>query len=120
MSNIDEQIKQALSEQESKLLEAAPEPGYFELAFGLFRGRLGWISWLVMVVQATAFVFGVWFAFRLFASTDVLEAVKYGFSAAVLILVALQVKLSLMPQMQADRVLREIKRLELLLLNRQG
>ena len=33
---------------------------------------------------------------------------------------ALQLKLSLMPQMQADRILRELKRVELLLARKEG
>ena len=118
MANIDELIKQALDEQESELLEAAPAPGYFQLAFGLFRGPLGWMSWLVMGVQSAMFVLGAWFAWRFYGSTDVLEALKWGLSGAVLILGALQLKLSLMPQIQADRVLLALKRLELLLLQR--
>ena len=44
-----------------------------------------------------------------------LPALKWGLSAATLALMATQLKLSLTPQMQADRIIRELKRIELML-----
>jgi hypothetical protein len=68
-----------------------------------------------MIVQGAMFLGGVWCAIRFFGATDMLLAVKWGISGAVLMLAATMLKLSLMPQMQADRILRELKRVELLL-----
>jgi len=45
-------------------------------------------------------------------------AIKWGITGAVLIIVGASLKMSLMPQMQADRVIREVKRVELLLLRK--
>ncbi len=120
MPSIDELIKEALSERESEIIKSTRELGYFSLAFGLFRGKLGWLNWLIMLGQWGLFVLGVWAAWRFFAAVELLEAIKWGLSAAVLILMAGMMKMSLMPQIQADRVLREIKRLELLILHRAG
>lgn len=120
MPNIDELIKEALTEQESEIIKSTEELGYFSLATGLFRGKLGWVSWVIMLVQGAMFVTGVWAAWHFFASTELLLALKWGLSAAVLLVVAGMLKLSLMPQIQADRVLRELKRVELLILHRAG
>jgi len=46
-------------------------------------------------------------------ASDVLLALKWGLSAAVLAVLATQLKMALMPQMQADRVLRALRRVEL-------
>jgi len=120
MPSIDELIKEALTEQDSEIIKSTEELGYFSLATGLFRGKLGWVSWVIMLVQGALFVAGIWAAWRFFAATDLLLALKWGLSAAVLILMAGMMKMSLMPQIQADRVLRELKRVELLILHRAG
>lgn len=120
MPSIDELIKAALTEQESEIIKSTEELGYFSLAIGLFRGKLGWVSWVIMLVQGAMFIVGVWAAWRFFASAEMLAALKWGLSAAVLILMAGMLKMSLMPHIQAERVLRELKRVELLILHRAG
>lgn len=57
-------------------------------------------------------------AVQFFRSVEVLAAVKWGLSAAVLLLTGFQLKLSLMPQIHADRVIRQIRRLELVQLQK--
>jgi len=76
------------------------------------------VSWVIMLTQALLFFVGIWAAWQFFAATEQLLALKWGLSAAVLLLVAAQMKMSFMPQLQADRVLRELKRIELLVLHR--
>ncbi len=120
MTSIDDLIKEALTEQESEIIKSTEELGYYSLAMGLFSGKLGWVSWVIMLTQSVMFVAGVWAAWRFFGTADVLLAVKWGLSAAVLLLMAGMLKMSLMPQIQADRVLRELKRVELLILHRAG
>ncbi|AXS39100.1 DUF6768 family protein [Breoghania sp. L-A4] len=118
MDKIDKLIEEALKSEDRALLEDTKELGYFALGLNQFRGRLGWVTWVIMVVQGAMFLGGVWCAVRFFGATEVLPALKWGLSAAVLMLAATTLKLSLAPQMQADRILRELKRVELMLLNR--
>lgn len=91
-----------------------PEPGYFRQIAELFRGELGWISWLLMAAQLIMFAASVWMAIRFFAATDVLEALHWGLPAATLLIIATLTKLTLWPSLQANRVIREVKRLEAL------
>lgn len=88
------------------------EPGYFALAFSLFRGRLGWVAWVVMGSQIALFVAAIWAGWHFFAATDPLAAVKWGISAGTLALMAMQLKLSLMPVMQTNRLLLALRGLE--------
>lgn len=118
MNKIDRMIEEALSEEDRAIAEATAERGWFALALGTFRGKLGWITWVVMIVQTTMFGFAVWCGFRFYGATDVLTAVKWGITAAVLTLMATVLKLSLMPQIQADRILRELRRVELMIAKR--
>lgn len=116
MDKLDEMIADALKREEAGALPDLKEPGWFALGLSQFTGTYGWVTWVVMAVQVALFAVGVWCAFGFFAAGEVLEAVRYGIPGAVLILMATSLKLSLMPQMQADRVIREVKRLELMVL----
>lgn len=118
MDNLDKMIKEAVSQEDQQLLEATQELGYFQLGLKQFGGKLGWVTWVIMIVQILMFLAGVWCAVGFFASSEVLIALKWGLSGAVLLLAATALKLSLMPQMQADRVIREIKRVELMIVSR--
>lgn len=115
MTKIDDLIREALEGSDREAVRDTEPLGYFALGLSQFTGKLGWVTWVIMIVQATLFFIGVWCAVHFFQATDVLMALKWGISGGVLILMATILKLSLMPQMQADRVIREIKRLELVL-----
>ena len=116
-TRLDRLIEEALSAEDRRLFQSTRELGWFELGLSQFRGRLGWVTWVIMVVQVAMFLLAVWCGVNFFAATEVLPALKWGLSGATLAVMATQLKLSLMPQMQADRVIRELKRLELMLVS---
>ena len=118
MTKIDDMIRDALEGSDREMFDQTEELGYFALGLSQFRGKMWWVTWVIMIVQATMFLIGVWCAVQFFAATDVLMAVKWGLPSAVLIITAASLKFSLMPQMQADRVIRELKRVELMLAKR--
>ena len=120
MSKLDRLIEEALRDEDRAILEATKEQGWFELGLGQFRGKLGWVTWVIMLVQTALFIAGVWCAVQFFNANEVLLALKWGLSGAVLLLSAMQLKLSLMPQIQAERILRELKRVELMLVRKNG
>ncbi len=66
-----------------------------------------------MVVQGLVFIAGVWATWHFFQAGDALAALRWGLPAAVLLLMALIIKMALWPTMQTNRVIRELKRLEL-------
>ena len=119
MTKLDDMIKEALEGQDEKIWAETEELGWFALGLSQFRGKLGWVTWVVMICQVAMFAAGVWCAVGFFQATEALMAVKWGLPSAVLILAALNLKLSLMPQIQADRVLREVKRVELMVASRE-
>lgn len=114
MTKLDDLIEEALRAEDHDILEATAEQGWFELGLSQFRGRMGWVTWLIMILQVTMFVIGFWCAYQFFNASDLLPALKWGLSATVMILMAIILKMSLVPQMHADRVLRELKRVELM------
>lgn len=108
-TDLDRRIAQALAGED----EVLPEPGYFKLAFSVFAGPQGWVSWIIVTLQIALFIGAVWAGWQFYAASEVLLALKWGLSAAVMAIVSLQIKLSLMPVMQANRVLLALRRLEL-------
>ena len=113
MDKIDEMIGRALSDEDRALLARHAEPGYFAQALGLFRGPLAWVSWLVYVVGFVAFVVAMVGLWQVFATTDVLAAVRWGVVSVLLFQMTMLAKGFLGARMEANRMLREIKRLEL-------
>ena len=118
MSKLDKLIEDALSEQDKEFMRETRELGWFALGASQFTGKLGWVSWVLMITQAALFLLAVWTGWQFFAATDVLLALKWGLPAATLMIVATILKTSLMPQMQADRIMRELKRVELMIAHR--
>lgn len=120
MSRLDQLIAEAMSAEEREILRETEELGWFRLGRNQFSGKLAWVTWSMMIIQGALFLAGVWCAVEFFAATDVLIALKWGLPAAVLIIVATIIKTSLMPQLQADRVLRELKRVELMIVRKSA
>ena len=119
MTKLDDMIKDALEGEEKEIWASTEELGWFQLGLAQFSGKLGWVTWVIMVSQTALFIIGAWCAVRFFGTTEVLDAVKWGISGAVLWIFAINLELSIMPQMQADRVIRELRRMELLLATRE-
>jgi membrane protein insertase Oxa1/YidC/SpoIIIJ len=114
MTDTNTIIEQALNAEERELLRRiGDEPAYAEQALSLFKGQTGWVNLVLMVAQSMLFVAGILAAWQFFNATDVLTALHWGLPAAVALLMALAIKLALYPVIQANRVIREMKRLEL-------
>ncbi len=115
MTKLDDMIEEALSaEDEALLARYGREPGYVSQAFGLFRGRLGWVMWVVFIAQFLAVLGAVYALVRLFSGApDMLEALRHGVLAVILIQLATFLRGFMGAHFEANRVLREIKRLEL-------
>ncbi len=115
MPSPDQLIDQTLAAEERDLLRRIGEdPGHVQQVLTLFAGRSGWVSGLLLVVQAAMFIAGLWTGWRFFQAQDVLTAVHWGLPSAVLLIMSLMIKLALWPVMQTNRLLVALKRLELL------
>lgn len=119
MSDLDRLIEETLREADRGAPGGRGEPGYFRQAIALFTGRLAWVHWTIMIGQLAFFVAGVWCAVQFFNAATVLDALKWGLPGAVLLVYAAIFKSSLGPQMETNRLLMEIKRLELRLVQSQ-
>ena len=71
------------------------------------------IMWLVNVAGGIAFLAGAYAMWRVFRTTDALVAVQWGVSALFLFQVTTLGKNFMANRMEANRLLRELKRVEL-------
>jgi uncharacterized membrane protein len=113
MNKIDEMIGRALTEEDRALLASQSEPGYIAQAFGLFRGPQAWAMWIINIVGALAFFAGAYAIWRVFGTADVLDAVKWGVVSLVLFQATTLCKTLSINRMESNRLLRELKRMEL-------
>mgnify|MGYP001351616401 CR=1 FL=1 len=113
MDKTDQLIEQALSAEDRELLARHGEPGYFTQAFGLFRGTLGWVAWLAYLSGLAAFAGCAYALWQTWTTSDALLAVRWGVVALLLFQCSAMLKTYLGSHMQANRMLRELKRIEL-------
>ena len=121
MRDLDRMIDEALDEEERELLRAiGDEPGFFERALGMFGAGVRWMVALMMVVQSVLFLAGAWAAWMFFEATDPVSQLRWGLPAAVLVLASLAIKLSVAPSIHANRIMSELKRIELQIVRRKA
>jgi len=121
MSDVDDLIRKTLEEQDRAVwAELGDEPGYLRQAFGLFRGRLGWVMWTVMAVQLGLFGTAIWAAFKLAAASDPLQAVQWGVLVVVLVQIITFLRGFMGSHFEANRILRELALVQLKLSNKAG
>lgn len=113
MNKIDDLIGQALTEEDRALLASHAEQGYLKQAFGIFRGPMAGIMWMVNVASGVAFLAGAYAMWQVFGATETLVAVQWGVSALFLFQVTTLCKSFMASRMESNRLLRELKRVEL-------
>jgi hypothetical protein len=113
MSKMDDLISKALTEEDRALLAAHGEPGYLSQAFGIFRGPMASVMWLVNITAGMAFLAGGYAVWKMLETSDPLVAIKWGIGSLLLFQVTMLSKTFMGSHMEANRMLRELKRVEL-------
>jgi len=121
MRDLDRMIDEALGREESELLRSiGGEPGFFERALGMFGAGVNWMVGFMMFGQSVLFVAGAWAAWMFFEATDPVTQLRWGLPSAVLLLASLAIKLSVAAPIHANRILIELKRIELQIARRKA
>jgi hypothetical protein len=114
MRDLDKMIEEALGEEESEVLRRiGGEPGLVERAMGMFGAGAEWMVRFLLFAQTVLFVAGAWAAWNFFQADDPVSQLRWGLPAAVLVLVSLILKMGVGPVLFHNRVMRELKRIEL-------
>ncbi|HKK12448.1 MAG TPA: DUF6768 family protein [Flavobacteriaceae bacterium] len=113
MEDIDQLIKETLSQEEAKFYDELEEQNVFQMLFGLFRGKNKWIIILMNVMTLVFFILFIYCAVQFFKTDVTNELIIWGFGGFVCLSTVSLLKLFAWMQMDKNALLREIKRLEL-------
>lgn len=115
ISNLDKAIFESLSQEEQNFLAGLDEePKFTDQAMGLLKGRYGFINWLSYILIILMTIVAVYALIRFFkVSPDIAGMLKWGGITAYCVAGGLVSKLWFAQHMQTNRVLRELKKLEL-------
>jgi hypothetical protein len=106
--------EESLDDDERALLaKTGDEPGYFGQAMNTFRGPLAWVVWLIYLLNIASFAGFLYATWRFLGTTEPLAALHWGVAAIVLINFTLFFKGSMGAHGETNRILRELKRVEL-------
>jgi hypothetical protein len=114
MEDIDKLIKETLTEEEAKFYDGLEEEGLFGMVRSLFRGKLKWIISLMIFINFIVLGFCIYAIVQFFEATEVTELIKWAAATFVGMMMISMLKLFSWMQMNKNALMREIKRLELL------
>ena len=111
---IDELIKEALTEEESKFYDKLDEQNVFEMLGGLFQGKNKWIMILMNFVMLIVFGLLIYSVVQFFNTEVTNELIRWSSLAIItFLLIISMLKMFLWMQMDKNSIKREIKRMEL-------
>lgn len=110
---IDQLIKEALSEDERALFNTYEEQNVLQKFGGLFEGKMRWLNGISMVAQFIMFGFAVYCVYRLFNASDTTQMIQFGIGTFILMMAVTAIKFFHFMEMNKNTVIREIKRVEL-------
>lgn len=113
INELDDKIREALSEQDRVLMDQFGEQGIFSQLGGLFQGKLAWLSIVTFVAGIVMFAIGVYAAWQFATVSDLPTMLRWGGIAWFGMMGMIMIKLWSWMRMETNRTLREIKRLEL-------
>lgn len=110
---IDKIIHEALSKEEAEFYDQLGEQNLFEMALGVFQGT-NKVVYIIATIMAFAFFGGfVYCAIQFYEAESTREMLLYAGIGFWCIISVTAIKLWHWMQMNTNRVLREMKRLEL-------
>ncbi|WP_298902796.1 DUF6768 family protein [uncultured Psychroserpens sp.] len=113
MEDIDQIIKDTLTEEETKFYDSLEEQNVLGMITGLFKGKNKWIIILMNVMTLVFFGLFVYCAIQFFDTRETNELIKWGLGGLVFLIGVSMLKVFAWMQMDKNALLREIKRLEL-------
>ena len=111
--NIDDLIKQALTEEESEILERlGEERNIFEQLLSNFQGKMKWISLYIAFMILVFFILFIYSLVQFLNAEDLRLMMMWGAAMGGSFLTVGMLKMWQWMQMDKNTLLREIKRLE--------
>lgn len=113
MEDIDQLIKDTLTQEEAKFYNELDEQNIFQMVGGLYQGKLKWIFVYMNIVMIIVFGLFVYCAIQFFNTDVTNELIKWAVLASFCMIAVGMLKLFAWMQIDKNVILRELKRLEL-------
>lgn len=113
MDDLDRKIEAALKEEDRAILAKFGEQGVFAQWFGVYDGAVRGMAVFATIISFALFFAAVYCGWRFSAAVEAIDAMRWGAGAVLLMIMVGFLKLWFWLRMESNRVLREIKRLEL-------
>jgi hypothetical protein len=114
MSKLDNAIQDALTKEDAEFLaKLEQEPGSLQQIAGIFQGPLNWIYVTFLVSAIVVGILGIYSGWQFAVSTELRPLLYWGAVTAFCLVVLAVVRIVFFMQINTNRILREIKRLEL-------
>ena len=113
MEDIDQLIKETLTQEEAKFYNELDEQNLFQMMGGLFQGKLKWIIIYMNIIMVAIFGLFVYCAIQFFNTDVTNELIKWAVFGSFCMIALGMLKLFMWMQIDKNVILRELKRLEL-------
>ncbi len=113
MEDIDQLIKDTLTEEEAKFYNELEEQNVLEMVTGLFKGKNMWIMYLMNFMTLVFFGLFIYCIVQFFNAEVTKDLIKWSVGSLVFVLAVSMMKIFAWMQMDKNALLREMKRLEL-------
>lgn len=118
MNDIDDQIRNALTEDERRLIADLQEQvGLFDMLSMALRGKQAWLTWYMWIMGVVVFLAGIYCFMQFLGSDDLHNSLAWMLGINVCISIIVIIKVVGWTQMSKLELMREIKRLELRLIS---
>ena len=109
---IDGLITEALSAEEAKYFKELQEQSLPQQVFGLYTGKLKWVTLYATIVMLPIFGLAVYAGIKFFTVDEVVEMMRWGAIMFLGLIATGFIKLFNWNQMDKNALMREMKRLE--------
>ncbi|PHR93153.1 MAG: hypothetical protein COA69_04170 [Robiginitomaculum sp.] len=113
MDELDRKIEEALSAEDRALMEHFGEQGLLGQFGSLFSGKLAWLTAITVIAGFGMFILGVYAAWNFINAPDISGMLRWGGVAWFGFISLMMIKIWSWMRMETNRILREVKRLEL-------
>lgn len=114
MEEIDSLIKETLTQEETKFYDQLEEQNVFQMLLGIFSGKNRWLMLLISIIQAAFFVLFIYCLVEFLQTDETNMLIRWGLGGVLSIMASSMLKLFMWMQLDKKAIVREIKRLELL------
>jgi uncharacterized membrane protein YciS (DUF1049 family) len=113
MEDIDQLIKDTLTEEEAKFYDALEEQSVFAMIAGLYKGKNVWFTVIMHIINIIAFGLMIYCLIQTFDATETNDLMLWISGFFFCFLTMSMMKIYAWMQIHRNALTREIKRLEL-------